>query len=71
MYLRASDKLQTKILDIRIYMYASQTTRRNRYIVCSDQLCTVGLDYTANMCDNRDTGAPLMMEENNRYELLS
>ena len=39
--------------------------------VCSDQLCTVGLDYTANMCDNRDTGAPLMMEENNRYELLS
>ena len=31
----------------------------------------MGLDYTANMCDNRDTGAPLMMEENNRYELLS
>ena len=30
----------------------------------------MGLDYTANMCDNRDIGAPLMMEENNRYGLL-
>ena len=38
--------------------------------VCSDQLCTVGLDYTANMCDNRDTGAPLMMKENERYGLF-
>ena len=34
--------------------------------VCSDQFCTDGLDWTANKCDPRDTGAPLMMVENER-----